>query len=118
MIQITSDLVKKIAEERNEILQIIPLVWEYQPYNAKLIPVMGPEEKYLGVWSLEKAPIFKDPWIENQKFYNNFPLPSILIVSRIINFCRKKSFRSNRKHAGLSFLLVLEIVWGWYPQLI
>ena len=49
MIQIASDLVKKIAEERNEILQIIPLVWEYQPYNAKLIPVMGPEEKYLGV---------------------------------------------------------------------
>ncbi|HAX97542.1 MAG TPA: hypothetical protein DCY12_01240, partial [Candidatus Atribacteria bacterium] len=33
---------------------------------------MGPEEKYLGVWSMEKAPIFKDPWIENQKFYNNF----------------------------------------------
>jgi hypothetical protein len=72
LIQIASDLVKKIAEERNKILQIIPLVWEYQPYNTKLIPVMGPEEKYLGVWSLEKAPIFKDPWIENQKFYNNF----------------------------------------------
>ena len=64
MIQIASDLVKKIAEERNEILQIIPLVWEYQPYNAKLIPVMGPEEKYLGVWSMEKAPIFRNPWLE------------------------------------------------------
>ncbi len=33
---------------------------------------MSPEEKYLGVWSEEKTPIFKEPWIENKKFYNNF----------------------------------------------
>jgi len=25
---------------------------------------MSPEKKYLGVWSMERAPIFRDPWLE------------------------------------------------------
>ena len=70
VIQATIDLVKEIAAQRRTELRVIPKTWEYQPFQALLIPVHSPEEKYFGVWSPEKNPIFEEPLLENPRILN------------------------------------------------